>query len=99
VALSEIDRNLLERCLARKQGAWEGFVDRFMGLVIHVINHTSHCRSVLLSTSDRDDLVAEVMLAIIDNDFAVLRQFRGKSSLATYLTVISRRVVVKKLMS
>jgi RNA polymerase sigma-70 factor (ECF subfamily) len=99
VALSEIDRNLLERCLARRQGAWEGFVDRFMGLVIHVINHTAHCRSVLLSTNDRDDLVAEVMLAIVDNDFAVLRQFRGKSSLATYLTVISRRVVVKKLMS
>lgn len=39
------------------------------------------------------------MLAIIDDDYAVLRQFRGKSSLATYLTVIARRVVVKKLMA
>jgi len=28
---------------------------------------------------------------------AVLRHFRGKSSLATYLTVIARRVVVRKL--
>lgn len=99
MALSEIDRNLLERCLAKKPRAWEDFVDRFMGLVIHVINHTAHCRSVLLSGNDRDDLVADVMLCVIDNDFAVLRQFRGKSSLATYLTVIARRVVVKKLMS
>lgn len=99
MALSEIDRNLLERCLAKKPRAWEDFVDRFMGLVIHVINHTAHCRSVLLSSTDRDDLVADVMVTIVDNDFAVLRQFRGKSSLATYLTVIARRVVVKQLMS
>jgi RNA polymerase sigma-70 factor (ECF subfamily) len=99
VALSEIDRNLLERCLAKKPRAWEDFVDRFMGLVIHVINHTAHCRSVLLSSTDRDDLVADVMVTIVDNDFAVLRHFRGNSSLATYLTVIARRVVVKQLMS
>lgn len=99
MALSEIDRNLVERCLAKKPRSWEDFVDRFMGLVIHVINHTAHCRSILLSGPDRDDLIADVLLAIIDNDFAVLRQFRGNSSLATYLTVISRRVVVKRLMS
>ena len=30
MALSEIDRNLLQRCLARKPRAWEDFVDRFM---------------------------------------------------------------------
>jgi len=38
-----------------------------------------------------------VFLAIVDNDLAVLRHFRGQSSLATYLTVISRRIVVRKL--
>ena len=97
MALSEIDRNLLERCLARKPRAWEDFVDRYMGLVIHVINHTAHCRSVLLASTDRDDLVGEVMLRMVENDFAVLRHFRGQSSLATYLTVVARRVVVKKL--
>jgi RNA polymerase sigma-70 factor (ECF subfamily) len=97
VALSEIDRNLLDRCLNRKPRAWEDFVDRFMGLVVHVINHTAQCRSTNLSMSDREDLAAEVFLAIVENDMAVLRHFRGKSSLATYLTVIARRVVVRKL--
>jgi RNA polymerase sigma-70 factor (ECF subfamily) len=97
VALSEIDRNLLERCLNRKPRAWEDFVDRFMGLVVHVINHTAQCRSTNLSASDREDLAAEVFLAIVDHDMNVLRHFRGKSSLATYLTVIARRVVVRKL--
>lgn len=98
MALSEIDRSLLERCLAKKPRAWEDFVDRFMGLVMHVINHTAQSRSILLSASDREDLAAEVMLTIVTDDFAVLRRFRGKSSLATYLTVISRRVVVRKLL-
>jgi RNA polymerase sigma-70 factor (ECF subfamily) len=97
VALSEIDRNLLDRCLNNKPRAWEDFVDRYMGLVVHVINHSAQCRSLRLSTSDRDDLAAEVFLAIVDNNMAVLRHFRGQSSLATYLTVIARRVVVRKL--
>jgi RNA polymerase sigma-70 factor (ECF subfamily) len=68
-----------------------------MGLVVHVINHTALCRSISLSAADREDLAAEVFLAIVDNDMAVLRHFRAKSSLATYLTVIARRVVVRKL--
>ncbi len=41
MALSEIDRNLLDRCLQRKPRAWEDFVDRFMGLVVHVVSHTA----------------------------------------------------------
>ncbi len=98
MALSEIDRNLLERCLHRKPRAWEDFVDRFMGLVVHVVNHTARARSVRIVPADRDDLCAEVFLTIIRNDFAVLRNFHGRSSLATYLTVVARRIVVHELL-
>jgi RNA polymerase sigma-70 factor, ECF subfamily len=97
VALSDIDRSLLDRCLSSKPRAWEDFVDRFMGLVVHVINHTAQCRSIRLSNADREDLAAEVFFTIIEKDMAVLRHFRGKSSLATYLTVVARRIVVRKL--
>ncbi|MCO6048043.1 sigma-70 family RNA polymerase sigma factor [Aeoliella sp. ICT_H6.2] len=99
MALSDIDRNLIERCLAHKPHAWEDFVDRFMGLVVHVVNHTAQNRSMRLSHSDREDLVAEVFYTLVDNDLAVLRHFRGESSLATYLTVVARRVVVRKLVA
>jgi RNA polymerase sigma-70 factor (ECF subfamily) len=97
VALSDIDRNLIDRCLHGKPRAWEDFVDRFMGLVVHVINHSAQCRSIRLSNTDREDLASDVFLAVVDHDYAVLRHFRGQSSLATYLTVIARRVVVRKL--
>lgn len=98
MALSEIDRNLLQRCLHRKPRAWEDFVDRFMGLVMHVINHTAQARSVRLSPEDREDLCAEVFLSLLRDDFAILCRFRGQSSLATYLTVIARRIVVKQIL-
>ena len=99
MGLSEIDRNLLDRCLQKKSRAWEDFVDRFMGLVLHVIRHTAQSRSIRLSPEDRDDLCAEVFLTVIRNDFAVLRNFRGQSSLATYLTVVARRIVVREMLS
>jgi RNA polymerase sigma-70 factor (ECF subfamily) len=98
VALSEIDRNLIQRCLARSPRAWEDFVDRFMGLVIHVVNHTAKCRSIRLTREDRDDLASQVFLAIVEEEFAVLQRFRGECSLATYLTVVARRVVVHQLL-
>lgn len=68
-----------------------------MGLVVHVVNHSAQARSIRLSAQDRDDLCAEVFLAIVRDDFALLRRFRGQSSLATYLTVVSRRIVVRHL--
>lgn len=98
MALSELDQQLLHRCLERKAGAWEDFVDRFLGLVIHVIHHTAQSRSVVASAADIDDLAADVFLAVVQDDFAILRHFRGDSSLATYLTVVARRVVVRELL-
>lgn len=98
MALSEIDRNLLHRCLMREPRSWEDFVDRFLGLVVHVVDHTAQCRSVRLTDEDREDVCAEVFLTLLNDDFAVLRHFRGESSLATYLTVISRRVVVREML-
>ena len=98
MGLSDIDRKLLQRCLDRKPGAWEDFVDRYLGLVVHVIHHTAQSRSIVPTPADVDDLAGEVFLAIIADDFATLRHFRGESSLATYLTVVARRVVVRELL-
>ena len=97
MALTEIDRNLLNRCLGRETGAWKDFVDRFIGLFIHVINHTAHARSVKITADDIDDLCADVFVTVLADDMAVLRRFRGKSSLATYLTVVARRIVVREI--
>ena len=97
MSFSEVDRQLLQRCLDRAPKAWEDFTDRFLGLVVHVANHTASTRGVSLDTATRDDLVAEVFLALVRDDFATLRRFRRNCSLATYLTVISRRIIIRRM--
>jgi len=99
VSLSEIDHQLLEHCLAGSPRAWKDFVDRFLGLVVHVANHTATCRSIRLQESVRDDLVSEVFAVVVANDYATLRRFQRNCSLATYLSVIARRVIVRRLVS
>jgi RNA polymerase sigma-70 factor (ECF subfamily) len=97
VALTEIDRELLNRCLAGEPSSWQDLVDRFLGLFVHVVHHTAHARSVRLNPEDVDDLCAEVFVALLDRNYAVLRAFRGECSLATYLTVVARRVIVREM--
>ena len=97
MALTPADKALLQRCLSHETGSWNDFVDRFLGLIYHVIHYTSHLRSVPLAPEDVEDIAAEVMTQIVANNYAVLRQFRGQSSLATYLTVITRRVAAHEL--
>jgi RNA polymerase sigma-70 factor (ECF subfamily) len=98
LALSSTDRELIDGLLIGDREAWPAFVDRFLGLVSHVVNHAADCRGVQLTSSDREDLVSDVFVAVLDRDMAVLRRFQRRSSLATYLAVIARRVVVRKLM-
>ena len=95
--LRDIDRQLIDRCLRKEPGAWNDFVDRYMGLIYHVIHHAAHARSRVLSSEDVEDIAAEVFLKIVDENYAVLRRFKGISSLPTYLTVIARRIAVKEL--
>ena len=97
MALTEIDRRLLKQCLAQTPGGWQSFVDRFIGLFVHVIRHSAHVRSVPLDSEEIDDICSEIFVTLMKNDFAVLRHFRGSSSLATYLTVIARRVSVHEI--
>jgi RNA polymerase sigma-70 factor, ECF subfamily len=97
MALTSVDRALLQRCLQHDPGAWNDFVDRFLGLIYHVIHYTSHLRSAPLTPEEVEDIAQEVLLQVVANDYAVLKQFRGKSSLATYLTVIARRICVHQL--
>jgi RNA polymerase sigma-70 factor (ECF subfamily) len=97
VPLTKVDSDLLKRCLAHKSGAWNDFVDRFLGLIYHVIHHTTHLRSMPLRPEDVEDLASEILLQIVANDYATLKAFKGQSSLATYLTVIARRICVHEL--
>lgn len=92
-----VDRDLLKRCLNREPGSWNDFVDRFLSLIYHTIGYTAHLRSARLTPEDVEDIAAEVLLRIVADNFKVLRDFRKESSLATYITVIARRIAVHEI--
>ncbi|MCH2200891.1 MAG: sigma-70 family RNA polymerase sigma factor [Fuerstiella sp.] len=95
--LSETDRRLIKDLLTGSEGTWDTFIDRYAGLVVQVIRHTAHAHSLRLTQDDEDDLCADVFAALVDRRMATLRNFRGRSSLATWLTVVVRRIVIRKL--
>lgn len=48
----------------------------------------SLCRRYGMAGDDADDFASWVKLKLMDNDYAVLRKFRGESRLSTYLAVV-----------
>lgn len=97
MATSQLDRDLLNECLSGSEEAWRSFCARFAGLILHVVRHVADAYRIALDEPTSDDLVAEVFCALLERDCAVLRRFRGDSSLATYLVVIARRTAMRQL--
>ncbi len=95
--LTNHDRKLLTDLLNGQTGAWRLFVDRFTPLIVQVIRHTAHAHSLRLNADDIEDLCADTMAELLVRDMAALRSFRGRCSLSTYLGVIARRIVVRRL--
>jgi RNA polymerase sigma factor (sigma-70 family) len=52
------------------------------------------CRLQNLATDDADELTSLVYLKLLQGDGAVLRRFRGESSLRTFLIVVVRRILL-----
>jgi len=51
-------------------------------------------RPYRLDRDDVEDLAATVKLALVENDYAILRKYQGRSSLSTYLSSVCRRLML-----
>lgn len=49
------------------------------------------CRRARIYDADADDFAATVKLKLVEDDYAVLRNYQGRSSLATYLRIVIER--------
>ncbi len=54
------------------------------------------CRRSGLRGADAEDFGSAVNLALMENDFAILRAYEGRSSLATFLTVVIQRLLAEE---
>jgi len=91
------ERRLVASCVAGDESAWAEFTDRFSRLFASIATRTANQWRTPLTPADRDDIVAETLLACLRNDAAVLRRFAGRSTLATYLAVVARRITTRML--
>jgi RNA polymerase sigma factor (sigma-70 family) len=51
------------------------------------------CRRSRVFGADAEDFSSNVKVALIDNDYAILRKYEGRSSLATFLSVVIQRLL------
>ena len=56
------------------------------------------CRRAGIYGADAEDFASAAKLALVEDDYAVLRTFAGRSSLATYLTVVFSRLLADEQM-
>lgn len=99
MSLNELDQTILTRCIEVEPRGWEDFVDRFMGLVMHVIDHSVQVRGLQISPEDRDLLCENVFATLYHDKFRLLREYDGRCSLTTYMTVLVRRIAVRMLLN
>jgi RNA polymerase sigma factor (sigma-70 family) len=66
-------------------------------LIDRVVRHVG--RRHHLSPADAEEFAALVRYKLIDRDFAILRKFQGRSTLATYLTTVVERLYLDRCVS
>jgi RNA polymerase sigma factor (sigma-70 family) len=52
------------------------------------------CRDAGLRGADAEDFASNVKLALLSNDYAIVAKFEGRSSFATYITIVIRRLLI-----
>jgi RNA polymerase sigma factor (sigma-70 family) len=82
--LTQADKFLIEQVRKGQEDGWRQLVERYQGRLL------AFARSKTRQPSDAEDLVQESFLAFLKN----LDQFRGDSSLETFLFVILRRKII-----
>lgn len=54
------------------------------------------CRGARLRDDEAEDFASSVRVALMENDYAILRKWEGRSSLAGYLSVVIRRLLADR---
>jgi len=93
------DLLLVRRLVAGEAGAWRGLVSGYQRLVLARIVATARELNQGLGSADAEDLCADVFSQLVRDDFAALRRFEGRSTLATWLCVVTRRIAMRRLVA
>ncbi len=88
---------LLAGCIRGQKDAWDEFVDRYSSLIYHQIHRCLGAHTAHAMREDVEDLYHSVFEALLERDRRRLRQFKGRCSLASWVVLITRRIVIDTL--
>jgi RNA polymerase sigma factor (sigma-70 family) len=54
------------------------------------------CRRAGVRDADAEDFASTVKVALMENDYAILRTYEGRSSLGTFLTIVVQRLLARE---
>jgi RNA polymerase sigma-70 factor (ECF subfamily) len=85
----------LEACRRGDKSAWDAFVDRYARVIWAAVTRVHRGRG---PGGDPADVVQDVFVRIVRDDFRLLRTFDpSRASLTTWLTVVARSVAIDHL--
>ncbi|GIW98580.1 MAG: hypothetical protein KatS3mg111_1913 [Pirellulaceae bacterium] len=91
------DIALAKRLIDKEPEAWTEFISTYASLIRWRVGVVARSLGVMDHSPLIDDLTEDVFTALLERDCASLRSFKGRSSLATYVGVITSRVALRRL--
>ncbi len=93
------DLLLVQRLVSGCDVTWREFVCQYATILRARVQRVAVACGAACDSQSIDDCVADVFGALLANDHAALRAYAGRSSLVTYLCVISARVTIRSALS
>ncbi len=85
--------DLIDRCLRSDAGAWTDFVAAYKPLLAKLVRDELKRKTGRAGAADVDDLVENVLLNLLENNYAALRAYDPRYCFSTWLGVLSRTAV------
>jgi DNA-directed RNA polymerase specialized sigma24 family protein len=81
----------LNACIRGSKPDWDAFVQQFGAVIYAAVRRTLGGRAA----TDIDDIVQDVFVRLVRNDFALLRSYDPtRAALSTWLTLVARSVAI-----
>jgi RNA polymerase sigma-70 factor (ECF subfamily) len=77
-------------CVAGSPGAWDAFVRRYAPLILAIARRSLRARGLSPAPDDLEDICENTFLALVKDDFALLRSYDDRFALSTFLGVVAR---------
>jgi RNA polymerase sigma-70 factor, ECF subfamily len=81
---------LVLECVAGRSGAWDAFVRRYAPLILAIARRSLRARGLSPAPDDLEDICENTFLALVKDDFALLRSYDDRFALSTFLGVVAR---------